>query len=171
MLDLVFRGRNLVFDSPLTLEEAARRLQTEIAAPDWRLYENRQQPFVGTFTNGRFHMVRLVRGKNSFRPMIDGQLSPSMNGCRVNVRLKLPAVAVVACALFVVMGVTMMAVALPQAAVTNNPFTTYFALLGPLMLAMALVVPIVEARKAAQILATIFQSEPSAPISEPSRAH
>src|SRR5689334_4623342 len=92
-------GRNLIFESPLSLEEATTRLQREIAAPEWRVYENRQQSFIGTLANGRFHMVRLVRGKNSFRPMIDGQLTPAMNGCRVDVRLKLPATSIFACAL------------------------------------------------------------------------
>jgi hypothetical protein len=167
MLDLLFGGRHLVFESPLTLEEATGRLQNEIAVPEWRVYENRRQSFIGTFANGRFHMVRLVHGKNSFRPMIDGQLSPAMNGCRVDVRLKLPPVAVVACALFLVIGVSMILLALPQAVATHD--LHFFALLGPLMLVMAVVVPIAEARKAERTLASLFQSEPSRFVAEGSR--
>ena len=165
MLDLLSGGRNLHFESPLTLDEATRRLQNEIAAPEWRVYEDRQQSFVGTLANGRFHMIRLVRGKNSFRPMIDGQLSPAVNGCRVDVRLKLPAAAVAACAVFVAIGVTMMAVALPRAAANADVFTGYFALLGALMPVIAVVVPAIEARKAARLLATLFQSESSPSMS------
>jgi hypothetical protein len=45
MLDLMFGGRKLIFESPLTLEEATRRLQNEIAVLEWRVYENRQQSF------------------------------------------------------------------------------------------------------------------------------
>ena len=164
MLDLLFGGRNLTFESRLTLEEATRRLQNEIAAPGWGMSENRQQSFIGTFANGRFHMVRLVRGRNSFRPMIIGQLSPVMNGCRVNVRLKLSAVAIVACVLFATIGVTMMSVALPRAAATYD--LVFFALLGALMLVVAVVIPIAEARKAARILSTLFQSEPSRFVDE-----
>jgi hypothetical protein len=160
MMDLFFGGRRLVFESPLTLEDATKRLQNEIAAPKWRVYENRRQSFIGTFADGRFQAIRLVGGKNSFRPMIDGRLSASANGCRVDVRLKMPAVAVVACVLFVTVGVTIMSVALSRAAATGNPLARYFALLGSLMFGMPLVLPTVEARKAARILATIFQSEP-----------
>jgi hypothetical protein len=79
------------------------------------MFGRRQQSFVGTLANGRFQMVRLVRGKNSFRPTIDGELSPAMNGCRVDVRLKLSAVALFACVLLVVTGVAMTLIALPRA--------------------------------------------------------
>jgi hypothetical protein len=161
MLDLVFGGRNLIFESPLSVEEATARLHHDIAAPEWRVYENRQQPFIGTFADGRFHVARRVRGKNSFRSMIDGQLSPSVNGCRVNVRLKLPAVAVVACALFITIGAGLGTIAVPHVMAARDPITGLFGLIGPLMLLTAAVAPILEARKATRLLGSTFQSEPS----------
>src|SRR5215831_4695255 len=114
MLDLVFGGRKLVLASPLSLEEATKRLQREITAPgvraewrrpmEWRMFEKRPQSFIGTFADSRFHMVRLIRGRGSIRPWIDGKLSRAVDGCLVEVRLKMPTLPIVAYLPFMVLG-------------------------------------------------------------------
>jgi hypothetical protein len=85
MLDVFLRGRELVFESPVAPDDLTGRLRRELAPPVWRLVEDRPQLFVGTFENDRFHMARLVRGRNSFRPMIEGVLRPSGGGTRIEV--------------------------------------------------------------------------------------
>jgi len=161
MLDLLFGGRKLMFESPLNLQEATTRLQQDLAAPEWRVYENRQQAFVGALADGRFHLMRLVRGKHSFRPMIDGQMSPTVNGCRITARLTLPPGAVVACVLFLVVGVTMFSVALAQILTAGGPssFAKYFLVLGPTLILISVVVPIVEARTATRLLGTVLNAD------------
>jgi hypothetical protein len=52
MFELFYSGRSIVLDSPLGVEELTRRL--ELA-------------FDGTFADGRFCMMRRVRGRNSLR--------------------------------------------------------------------------------------------------------
>ena len=84
MIELLFRGRRVVFDSPHGVTEAQARLAREVAVPEWTMRrDQRTQLFVGTVADGRFEVVRLVRGRNSFRPMLAGQLSPSAGGSRI----------------------------------------------------------------------------------------
>ena len=164
MLDLIFGGRHLVFASPLSLEEATRRLEREIVPPrvqvewrrpmEWRAFEKRPQSFIGTFADGRFHMVRLIRGRGSIRPWIDGMLSRAVSGCHVDVRLKVPAIAIVACLPFMALGVFAL------------PFKGLFALGGLLMVVAPGIAWSIEARKATTMLAALFESAPSRSIAE-----
>ena len=164
MLDLVFGGRDLVFASPLSLEEATRRLHREIAPSgvraawrrpmEWRMFEKRPQSFIGTFADGRFHMVRLIRGRGSIRPWIDGQLTRAVNGCLVHVRLKMPALAIVAYLPFMLLGVF----ALFSVGV--------FVLWGLLVVLAPGIVWSIEARRGVTMLAALFEAEPSRSIAE-----
>jgi len=98
MIDLLFRGRKLVFQSRLSLDEVTERLQREVAPPKWQLIETRPRQFVGTFSNGRFSMARMVGGRNSFRSMIEGHLSPGSKGTPIDVQLRLHPFIVIFCA-------------------------------------------------------------------------
>src|SRR5262245_66331008 len=51
--------------------------------------DTRTQLFEGTFANGRFEMSRLVKGRDSFRPMLYGQLLPTSGGTRIEIRMRL----------------------------------------------------------------------------------
>ncbi len=57
-----------------------------MANPFW---DRRKELFEGTFANGRFEMIRLVHSRNSFRPMLYGQLSPTPGGTRIDIRMQL----------------------------------------------------------------------------------
>lgn len=70
MLDLFFPGRNVAFESALALEEVTHRLEQEITAPASPLFDRRPQLFQGSFVEGRFQMMRMVKGRNSFNPVI-----------------------------------------------------------------------------------------------------
>jgi hypothetical protein len=162
MLDLVFGGRNLVFASPLSLEEATKRLQREITPPgvraewrrpmEWRMFEKRPQSFIGTFADGRFHMVRLVRGRGSIRPWMDGKLSRAFHGCSVEVRVKMPALAIIAYLPFMLLGLF----ALFSFGV--------LALWGLLVVLAPGIVWSMEARKGTTMLASLLEAEPSRAI-------
>lgn len=74
MLDLFFPGRSVAFESSLAPEEMAHRLQQEITAPASPFFDRRTQLFRGNFADGRFQMMRIVKGRNSFNPVIRGQV-------------------------------------------------------------------------------------------------
>src|SRR5262245_44778255 len=121
---------------------------------EYRVVEKRPQSLIGTFANGRFHVVRLLRDWGSIRPRIDGTLSRTVNGCQVDVRLKTPALAIAARAPFMLLGVL---------------FVLFvgglFALWGVIVLLAPVFMSHHEAQKAEQLLAALFQTAP-----RPSRA-
>jgi len=162
MIDLVFRGRQLTFNSPLSLEEATTRLQRELTPPtvapwrqsmEYRIFEKRPQSFIGTLSDSRFHMVRLLRGRGSIRPWIDGTLSRAGNGCRVDVRVKMSTLGIIACVPVMVLGTLILAFA---------SFFVVFMLPGLLMVLAPIVVASLEAGKATRMLAALFESEAKA---------
>ena len=157
MLDLVFGGRRLIFNSPLSVEAATARLERNVAVPAattwwqplaWRPSEKGSQSFIGLVDGGRFQISRLIPGRTMNRPWIAGQLSRAANGCRVDVRLKMPTFALVAYLPFVALGLFI-------------AFSGFFVIAGVLLVTMPFIASTFEARKATRLLATVFQVGPS----------
>jgi hypothetical protein len=164
MLDLILTGRRLTLDSPLPLDEVTQRLRREVAPPVvWKLVEDRTQLFEGTFENGRFSMVRLVRGRNSFRPLIEGTLQPGGRGTRIDVRLKLNPLVVIICVAILAVGTMVGAVAIPAlVSNTDSPAPLLVFVGGAAALgAVFFIAPGVEARAAARLLQDLFEAEPT----------
>jgi hypothetical protein len=89
MIDLFFTGRSVTFETTLTPEEVTHRLQQEITAPARPFFDRRTQHFQGTFEDGRFQMMRIIKGRNSFNPVITGQLARVAGGTRIEAQLQL----------------------------------------------------------------------------------
>jgi hypothetical protein len=160
MIDLL-RGRSLVFETRLSPDEITRRLEREVAPPAWRIYENRSQLFVGTFTDGRFRMVRLFRGKNSFRTLIEGQLSPSPGGARIDVRLRMHPAVMIVCTLLVIVGGIFAAIALSEALAGGYSLRALIMVLAFPVAGLGMLFLLgVEASKATQLLAEVFDAKP-----------
>jgi hypothetical protein len=115
MTDLLFQGRGFVLHSPLTHDEVSRRLEHAITPPAWRLNDRRTEPFEGTFANGRFQVVRRARGRNSFRPLIEGEVAPGQPGTRVEVRMRLHPLVVAVSAVMMAFGLLVATVAVNDA--------------------------------------------------------
>jgi hypothetical protein len=164
MLDLVFRGRALVFETALGVDEVTRRLAREVVPPKWQFRETRTQLFEGTFSDGRFHMVRLVRGRNSFRPLIDGSVTPGSKGARVDVVLRLHPLVLGLCAVLFAVGALVATVAGAES-LTTGTTSPGWLFSGALVLVFLvfLVATVVEARTATRLLATLFEAAPSRP--------
>jgi hypothetical protein len=163
MLDLVFPGRRLQFASPLSSEEVTARLTREVVPPVWGRRETRPQIFEGTFVDGRFHMVRLVRGRNSFRPIIEGQVIPLPVGTRIDVRLRLHPIVVILSAILLTVGaVVAVAVASDPEARDAIP-APLFALMAGVLGAVFVGMSVVEGRTATRLLAQLFEAPPSRP--------
>lgn len=157
LFDLVLPGRRLVFVSPLGVGEVRKRLERQVSKPGIRLWDQRTEMFEGTFANDRFEIARLVRGRNSFRPMIHGRLSMDAAGTRIDARMQLHPVVMVVYGLMVFIAGTAAALAAP--AVPMPPLAARILVMALLFLAVSLVANL-EARKATRLLAQLFASEP-----------
>jgi hypothetical protein len=162
MIDLVF-GRRLLFHSLLSTEDLTRRLQREVAPP--RLFSRARgtQLFEGTVADGRFRMMRSVRGRNSFRPVISGTLSSGEPGTRVDVRLQLHPVVMVFCGAVLLVGAMIGSIAIPEYLATGSSPALIFLLgLAAVFTAFAIAAAL-EARKATRMLAALFGVKPVPP--------
>jgi hypothetical protein len=158
MLDLLFGGRHLVFESPLTLEETSARLERDLTTPAankwWRALgsrgsEQRPSSFRGTFGDGRFQMSPLINGRRSIRPWIVGTLSRAATGCRVDVWLKMPTLAVVAHIPLMIIGALFAF------------YGGFFAVLGLLLVLAPIFNAMIVGRKSTELLSGLFEAKPS----------
>jgi hypothetical protein len=145
MFELFYPGRQLVLDSPLGVEELSRRL--ELA-------------FEGTFADGRFHMMRRVRGRNSFRSVVDGQILPGTGGSRLNVRLRLHPLILAIGAVFALIAGTVAAVAAPEIPVIGgSPLLVRLLAMAAVAFVFALLGSI-EARTSTRLLTNVAEAKP-----------
>ena len=83
--------KQLVFESPLSKEEAIHRLSLEVAKPRtglrWR--ETRSEKFEGMVSAESFQITRIIRYRNSFLPVIYGRFATLGPGVRIEVTMKL----------------------------------------------------------------------------------
>ena len=161
MLDLIF-GRRLVFETPLTREDLVTRLEQQVAPPRLFSTEKGPQLFEGTVAEGRFQMMRSVRGRNSFRPVISGEVSSLTPGARVDVRLGLHPVAIGVCGILLLVGALAGSIAIPEYVATGASPSMVFVLGLAAVLTAFAIAAVREARKATRMLAALFEAEPEA---------
>lgn len=162
MTDLVFRGRRVVFASALDPAEATARLAREVAAPAWRLRDERTELFEGTLDDGRFRVVRLVHGRNSFRPLIDGTLVPAPGGSRIEVVMRMhPLVLGLLAVLLGTACLVAIVAATELLAAGRAPLALLVLVAPPLVALGALALTAAEARKAVELLARVFDAKAS----------
>ena len=161
MLDLFFPGRSVAFESSLAPEEIAHRLQREITAPASPLFDRRTQLFQGNFADGRFHMMRIVKGRNSFNPVIRGQVSPVAGGTRIEAQLQLHPLVIGFLAILTVIASRIASIAAPE--VLAMPGAGMAGGLGALLLLVMLCAAIanVEAGKTLKLLSGVLGTPPT----------
>jgi hypothetical protein len=146
MFELFYPGREMVLDSPLGVEELTRRL--ELA-------------FEGTFADGRFCIMRRVRGRNSFRSVVDGQILPGSGGSRLNVRLRLHPLILAIGAVFALIAGTLAAIASPDIPVVGgSPLLVRVLAMVAVAFVFALLGSI-EARTSTRLLSNLAEAKPS----------
>ena len=85
----------LVIDSPLSPEEAVARLAANVEPARWLRFGGGAREFEGEVTGAGFRIARVIRYRNSFRPVIRGAVEPAPGGSRLVATLRLhPAVVV-----------------------------------------------------------------------------
>ena len=161
MLDLLFPGRSVAFESALSLEEVTRRLQQEIAAPAWPIFDRRTQIFQGQFADGRFWMKRIVKGRNSFNLLIKGEVSRAAGGTRVDARLQLQPLVLALLAVFALIASQIASIAAPE--FLPIPGAGVAGGVGAVLLIVALCAAVsnFEARRTLQLLSGVFGAPPT----------
>ena len=159
MLDLLFPGRSVAFDSSLALEVVTERLQQEITKPARPFFDRRTQLFQGDFTDGRFKMMRIVKGRNSFNPVIRGQLSRTATGTRVDAQLQLHPLVLGILAIFTLIASRIASIAAPE--VLTIPAAGLVGGFGVLVLLIMLFATIAnfEARKTLTLLSGVVGAQ------------
>jgi hypothetical protein len=145
MFELFYPGRSIVLDSPLVVEEVTRRL--ELA-------------FDGTFADSRLRIMRRVRGRNSFRSVVDGHILPrSGGGSRLRVRLRLHPLILAFGAVFALIAGTIAALASPEIPVIGvSPLLVRVLAMAVVAFVFALLGTI-EARTTTRLLAKAAEAK------------
>ena len=162
MFDVLYPGRRLVIDSPLSVEEVTHRLGREVAAPAITRpsREKRTQSFEGTFANGDFSFIRLVRGQNSFRPWMKGRVSAQAAGTRIDVHLQLHWFVLAFGVVLAVVGGAIAALAAPELpVVTNSPLMARLVAMAAVVLIFAALGNL-ESRIATRLLEKVVGATP-----------
>jgi hypothetical protein len=145
MFELFRSGRPILLDSPLDVKELRRRI--ELA-------------FDGTVADGRVSVMRRVRGRNSFRSVVHGQIRPESGGSRLDVRLRLHPLILAFGAVFALVAGTIAALASPEIPVIGgSPLLVRVLAMAAVALVFHLLGSI-EARTSTRLLAQVAQSEP-----------
>ena len=161
MLDLFFPGRSVAFESSLALKEVTHRLQQEITAPTSPVFDRRTQLFEGSLADGRFQMIRIVKGRNSFNPVIRGQVSRAGGGTRVEAQLQLHPLVLGFLAIFTVIASRIASIAAPE--LLAMPGAGVAGGLGALLLLVTLFAAIanVEASRTLKLLSRVLGAQPT----------
>lgn len=163
MFDVLFPGRKLVFETPLSVDELTRRLEREVAPPAMEWRERRPQLFEGTFVDGQFSFLRLVRGRNSFRPWVKGRVLPGSRGSRIEARLRMSPVVLVFGVLLALVGGTIAAVAAPSIPVVGGSSLAVRVLVFGAVALLFAALGNFEARVTTRLLETVVGTKPTSP--------
>lgn len=160
MLDLFFPGRSVAFQSPLALEEVTSRLQQQITAPASPFFDRRTQLFQGSFADGRFQIMRIVKGRNSFNPVIRGQLARVAGGTRIDAQMQLHPLVIGFLAIFTVIASRIASIAAPE--LLHIAGAGVVGGLGSLMLLVVLLGAMAnsEAKKTLKLLSGVIGAPP-----------
>jgi hypothetical protein len=145
MFELLYPGRSIVFDSPLGVEAVSRRLELV---------------FDGAVADGRLRLMRRVRGRNSFRTLVDGRILPRSGGSRLDVRLRLHPLILAIGAVFALIAGTVAAVASPEIPVVGgSPLLVRLLAMAAVGFVMA-VLGSIEARTSTRLLTNVTEATP-----------
>ena len=79
----------LIIKSSLSADEAQQRLQDHLEpARNFRWGWSKTKDYEGRLQDGIFSVRRILRSRNSFQPMIDGEILSEIDGCAVRIRMR-----------------------------------------------------------------------------------
>ncbi|HYX72204.1 MAG TPA: hypothetical protein VE732_05495 [Nitrososphaera sp.] len=127
----------------------------------WGLFERRTEKFEGEVSETGFKISRIIRYRNSFLPIVQGQFTPSVKGMRIEVRMRLH----MAVLIFSILWLSFfgaVAVAFISQIISTGKFEGGMFIPFGMLLFYYLLVTIsfgVEANKASKLLWDIFEAD------------
>lgn len=93
MIKKILPFEELLYHSKLTKEELFLHLQNEIEAEkSFGLGAHKysySKPYIGKVFNNQFEIKRAINYRNSFLPIIKGEIQDAVNGSKIKIKLKL----------------------------------------------------------------------------------
>ena len=93
MIQKLLPIENLVFHSALNQETLLAQLQNKIETPKPFKFgvanNSYSKKYIGTIHNNRFEIKRVITYRNSFLPLIKGEIKNDNNGSEINVKMSL----------------------------------------------------------------------------------
>ena len=160
---LLLPYHRLVFESQFRKEEIIRRLSAEVARRriSFGIFENRREKFEGEVSETGFKINRIIRYRNSFRPVIEGEFSPLVKGVRIDVRLRLHTMVMIFSLLWLGFGLVASGAVIFQFISTGGFATGMFIPIAMWLFYIPLMTIAfgVEANKAVKLLSEIFAAD------------
>ena len=91
-LSRILPYQNVTYRSPLSCEAAVQKLSEAVGPPQVALasyFTADPRPYNGTVKGTEFKILRTVKGRNSFRPVISGVIVPDSTGSVIAVKMRL----------------------------------------------------------------------------------
>jgi hypothetical protein len=88
----------LTIPTTLTFSEILERLDEVVEPPKifrFTLFKRPNKPYEGTISGNTFKISRIIRGRNSFLPVIEGAIYPESFGCSIEIKMSLHKIVIV----------------------------------------------------------------------------
>jgi hypothetical protein len=88
----------LIIPTTLTFSEVLERLNEVVEPPKIfriTLFKRPAKPYEGTISGNTFKISRIIRGRNSFLPVIEGAIYPESFGCSIEIKMSLHKIVIV----------------------------------------------------------------------------
>ena len=86
---LLIPFESLTITTSLTCSEVLRRLDEVVTFPKLFRVARPAKPYEGTISDKTFRINRIIIGRNSFLPIIKGEIHPQPFGCSIKIRMSL----------------------------------------------------------------------------------
>jgi len=94
MIKDILPFENLIYNSSLKKDELILRFKNEIEtekAFGFGAYKHAySKPYIGSIYNNTFEIKRAINYRNSFLPVIKGEINDDLNGSKINIKMSLP---------------------------------------------------------------------------------
>ena len=88
----IFPSMQFTIDSSMNPADVSRKLSEYVMPLKMQFtvfYKEYEKPFSGSYSEKEFELIKNIRYRNSFNPVIYGSISPYGSGSRIDVRLEL----------------------------------------------------------------------------------
>lgn len=156
----------LKINTPLTFSEVLERLDEIVEPPKIfriTLFKRPAKPYEGIISGNTFKIARIVNGRNSFLPAIQGEIHPQAPGCFIKISMSLHKIVIIFMIYWLWTTGSIGMFALFAWFVDRSVGTIFLVPLGMFVFGWLLcLIPFrIEAKSATKFLITLFAEEPT----------